>query len=95
MRWQATVGEVLALSEQVAGARPYLVIPGGRAALVSYKLAQNPVWQRTVDDFGWWFIKYRHVRKLIDQPEVDEYTLRTIVGLDPIVEQESAQLPLF
>ena len=95
VRWQAIVGEALALSEQVAGARPYLVIPGGRAALVSYKLAHNPVWQRTVDDFGWWFIKYRHVRKLVDQPEVDEYTLRTIVGLDPIVEQESAQLPLF
>jgi hypothetical protein len=95
VRFQALVGEILALSEQVAGARPYLVIPGGRAALVSYKLTHNPVWQRTVDDCGWWFIKYRHVRKLVEQPEVDEYTLRTIVGLDPIVEQESAQLPLF
>ncbi len=95
VRWQATVGEALALSNEVAGARPYLVIPGGRAALVSHKLAQNPVWQRTVDDSGWWFIKYRHVRKLVDEPEVDEYTLRTVVGLDPIVEQESAQLPLF
>ena len=95
VRWQAMVGEVLALSYEAAGARPYLVIPGGRAALVSHKLAQNPVWQRAVDDFGWWFVKYRHVRKLVDEPDVDEYTLRTIVGLDPIVEQESAQLPLF
>ena len=95
VRWQAMVGEVLALSHEAAGARPYLVIPGGRAALVSHKLAQNPVWQRMVDDFGWWFVKYRHVRKLVDEPDVDEYTLRTIVGLDPIVEQESAQLPLF
>jgi hypothetical protein len=95
VRWQAMVGEALALSNEVAGARPYLVIPGGRAALVSHKLAQNPVWQRAVDDSGWWFIKYRHVRKLVDEPEVDEYTLRTVVGLDPIVEQESAQLPLF
>jgi hypothetical protein len=95
VRWQAMVGEALALSKQAAGARPYLVIPGGRAALVSHKLARNPVWQRTVDDYGWWFIKYRHVRKLVDEPEVDEYTLRTVVGLDPIVEQESAQLPLF
>ena len=95
VRWQAMVGEALALSSRAEAARPYLVIPGGRAALVSHKLAQNPVWQRTVDDSGWWFIKYRHVRKLVDEPEVDEYTLRTIVGLDPIVEQESAQLPLF
>lgn len=95
VHWQAMVGDALALSEQAAGARPYLVIPGGRAALVSHKLAHNPVWQRAVDEYGWWFIKYRHLRKLLDQPEIDEYTLRTVVGLDPIVERESAQLPLF
>jgi len=95
VHWQAMLSESLALSERTAGARPYMVIPGGRAALMSYKLAHNPLWQQTVDDSRWWFIKYRHVRKLVEQPEVDEYTLRTIVGLDPIVEQESAQLPLF
>jgi hypothetical protein len=48
-----------------------------------------------MDEHGWWFIKYRHVRQLVDRPEVDEYALRTIVGLDPIVERETAQLPLF
>jgi hypothetical protein len=95
VRWQAIVSEVLALSGPIAGARPYLVIPGGRAALVSYKLAHNPLWQQTVDEHGWWFIKYRHVRQLVDRPEVDEYALRTIVGLDPIVERETAQIPLF
>ncbi|MGD9316938.1 MAG: hypothetical protein PVG56_08905 [Anaerolineae bacterium] len=95
VRWQALVNEVLALGEPMAGARPYLVIPGGRAALVSYKLAHNPLWQQAVDEHGWWFIKYRHVRQLVDRPEVDEYALRTIVGLDPIVERETAQLPLF
>jgi hypothetical protein len=95
VHWQAMVGDAVALSQRAAGARPYLVIPGGRAALVSYKLAHNPVWQQAIDDYGWWFIKYRHVRELLEQPEIDEYTLRTIVGLDPIVERESAQLPLF
>ncbi len=95
VRWQAVVGEALVLGDQAAGARFYLVIPGGRAALVSFKLARNPLWQEAVDKAGWWFVKYRHVRQLVDQPEVDEYTLRTIVGLDPIVERESAQLPLF
>jgi len=95
VHWQAVVSDVLVLSERLAGARPYLVIPGGRAALVSHKLAFNSLWQQAVDEGGWWFIKYRHVRQLADQPEVDEYTLRTIVGLDPIVERETAQLPLF
>jgi hypothetical protein len=95
VHWQAMVGDALALSEHAAGARPYLVIPGGRAALVSNKLARNPLWQRIVDEYGWWFIKYRHVRRLVEQAEIDEYTLRTIVGLDPIVEREVAQIPLF
>ena len=96
MRWQAAVGEALALGGQAAGAHPYLVIPGGRAALVSYKLAHNPLWQQAVDEAGWRFIKYRHVRQLVAQPEVDEYALQTIVGLDPIVEQEAgASFPLF
>jgi hypothetical protein len=99
VRWRAAVSDLLALEPQPAGGssgpRVYLVIPGGRAALVSYKLGHNPLWQRAVEGKGWRFIKYRHVRQLAAQDEVDEYQLRTIVGLDPIVEREGAQIPLF
>jgi len=95
VRWRAALSEILALSPEHASAIPYLVIPGGRAELVSYKLAHNPLWQNTVGRAGWRFIKYRHVRQLKSQPEVDEYALRTIVGLDPIVEREVGQIPLF
>jgi len=93
--WQATLGEALALASRLGSTTPYLVIPGGRAALLSYKLAHNPLWQRTVEEAGWHFIKYRHVRQLAEQPEVDEYALRAVVGLDPIAEKEPTQLPLF
>jgi hypothetical protein len=55
-------------------------------------LAHNPLWQQAVEGMGWRFIKYRHVRRLAGQAEVDAYALQTIVGLDPIVEKESAQL---
>ena len=95
VRSRAVVSEVLTLSDETRGSRPYLVIPGGRAALASYKLAHNPLWQQEVDRARWQFIKYRHVRQLVAQPEVDEYALQTIVGLDPIVEREGAQIPLF
>jgi hypothetical protein len=93
VRWQAALSETLALDPH--GSRPYLVIPGGRATLVSYKLAHHPLWQQAVDRAGWQFIKYRHVRQLAAQRDVDEYALQTIVGLDPIVEREGAQIPLF
>ncbi len=93
--WQATLGRVLALSSHAPDTEKYLVIPGGRAALLSYKLAHNPVWQHQVNEARWQFIKYRHVRQLVEQPEVDRYALQAIVGLDPIVEQEQVQIPLF
>jgi hypothetical protein len=95
VRWRAALSEVLAFPVPAAGASPFLVIPGGRAELVSYKLSHNPLWQKAVDQAGWKFIKYRHVRQLAAQSEVDLYALQTIIGLDPIVEREQVQLTLF
>jgi hypothetical protein len=95
VRWRAMVSDIVSLGRDANGARICVVIPGGRAALVSYKLSHNPLLQQAAEKDDWWFIKYRHIRKLVAQPEVDEYTLRTVVGLDPIVERETAQLPLF
>ncbi len=95
VRWRAALAEALVLGDRTRGAQPYLVIPGGRAALVGHKLAHNPLWQKAVEAANWQFVKYRHVRQLVAEPEVDEYALRTIVGLDPIAEKEGAQLPLF
>ncbi|MGD8399016.1 MAG: hypothetical protein PVG11_09185, partial [Anaerolineae bacterium] len=101
VRPSAAVGEALALGEAFAQrtgvpvAQLYLVIPGSRAALVREKLAHNPLWQRAVEGAGWRFIKYKHVHQLAGEPDVDEYVLRTIVGLDPIVERDGAQIPLF
>jgi hypothetical protein len=95
VRWQGALDQVLGSSAPGAPAIPYMVIPGGRAALVSYKLAHNPLWQQQVDEQGWRFIKYRHVRQLVARPDIDEHALKTVIGLDPIVEQEQAQLPLF
>jgi hypothetical protein len=95
VRWRAAVHEALSLGGRPGGAQRYLVIPGGRAALAGEKLERNPLLQRAMEDGGWRFIKYRHVRQLAGQAEVDEYVLRTIVGLDPVAEQEAAQLRLF
>jgi hypothetical protein len=95
VRCQALLSEVLDGVDDWQGATPHLVLPGGRAALASHKLAHHPLWQRKVDEAGWRFIKYRHVRQLVAQPDVDEYALRTVIGLDPIVEREATQIPLF
>jgi hypothetical protein len=44
---------------------------------------------------NWRFIKTRHVRWLAAQDDVERFGLHTIIGLDPIVEQEEAQIPMF
>lgn len=101
VRWQAALGDTIsaakigALGSRGREAGLYLVIPGGRSALASFKLARNPLLQQGLERAGCGLIKYRHVRQLAAEPEVDEYALRAVVGLDPIVEREVMQIPLF
>lgn len=77
------------------GAQRCLVVPGGRAGLVSFKLQRDPRLARAVAGDGWQFIKFRHLRRLLTEEELDRHALKTVLGLDPIVEQEAAQIPLF
>ncbi len=69
--------------------RAYVVIPGGRASLVWYKLKNMPLWSSLK---GWQFIKYRHLRRLAQEKAPDRYSLQKIIGLDPVVERPGAQL---
>ena len=77
------------------GTRRCLVVPGGRAQLVSLKLQRDPRLARAVETDGWQFIKFRHLRRLVAEEELDRHALKTVLGLDPIVEREAVQIPLF
>jgi hypothetical protein len=77
------------------GARRCLVVPGGRAALVSFQLQRDPRLARAVELDGWQFIKFRHLRRLVTKEDLDRHALKTVLGLDPIADQEAAQIPLF
>jgi hypothetical protein len=77
------------------GGQRCLVVPGGRAALVSFKLQRDPRLAGAVKADGWQFIKFRHLRQLVAKDDLDSHALKTVLGLDPIVEQEAAQIPLF
>jgi len=72
-----------------------LVVPGGRARLVGLKLQRDPRLARAVEIDGWQFVKFRHLRRLLGEEELDRHALKTVLGLDPIAEQEAAQIPLF
>ena len=77
------------------GVQRCLVLPGGRAQLVGLKLQRDPRLARAVEAGGWQFIKFRHLRRLVAEEELDRYAFKTVLGLDPIAEQEAAQIPLF
>jgi hypothetical protein len=77
---------------------PCLALPGGRAVLVSHKLRQDPRLRQQVTQYGWRFLKFRHLRHLVQEvaaKQLDRYAFQAALGLDPIVEQEEAQLSLW
>jgi hypothetical protein len=69
-----------------------LVIPGGRAGLLAYKLRRDPyLGDRTQ---GWHFLKFRHLRHLIGSVELSRETWEQHLDADPI-EQPKRQPGLF
>ncbi|MGD2144925.1 MAG: hypothetical protein PVF54_10640, partial [Anaerolineae bacterium] len=92
----AAVGAyLLAARAADEGAQRCLVVPGGRAQLIDLKLQRDPRLAQAVDAGAWQFIKFRHLRRLMAKDDLDRYAFRTVLGLDPIAERESAQIPLF
>lgn len=77
---------------------PCLALPGGRAILVGYKLRHDPRLRQRVERQRWQFLKFRHLRHLVQEvtaKQLDRYAFQAALGLDPIVEQEEAQLSLW
>ncbi len=71
--------------------RCVLVLPGGRARLLSYKLRRDP---RLADACqGWRFLKFRHLRE-IAAGEVTAAGWVTLLGADPLTD-EATQMSLF
>lgn len=94
IQWTARVHDLL-LAEAPAGVQPCLVIPGGRAVLVAFKLQHDPRLRRAVVKAGWQFVKYRHLRRILAEESLERHVLKQIFGLDPIIERNGAQMPLF
>ncbi len=71
-----------------------LVVPGGRAELIHLKLRRDPRLADAVDSGGWQFVKFRHLRRLLGEEDLDRHAFEMVLGLDPIAEREHTQLPL-
>jgi hypothetical protein len=73
----------------------FLVIPPERTELVRFKLARSPLLRRSLEEQNWHILKSDHLRQLIGREDVGLDQLAPVLGLDPEIEQQAEQLPLF
>jgi hypothetical protein len=73
----------------------FLVIAPERTELVRYKLARSPLLRAALDDGPWHILKSDHLRRFLEQDELDLDALEPLLGLDPLIERSGEQLPLF
>lgn len=81
--------------EPLANCPRFVVIPGGRAALLDLKLRRCPWWRERLAWTGWSFVKFRHLRELAALPNLSLAGFRARISLDPIVTLSGQQLALF
>jgi hypothetical protein len=70
-----------------------LVLPGGRAGLLAYKLRRDPALKNRAQ--GWRFLKFRQLRLLEDIPLLTRETWKDQLSLDPIEQGEDGQMMMF
>ncbi len=89
----AMLGSIVFVSPGVhLPARKLIILPGGRARLVEYKLSHDPRLRSTIQD-GWRLIKFRHLRRLADDLNLERGNLDQLLDLDPLAYQDP-QMPL-
>lgn len=72
--------------------RDLIVLPGSRAGWVEYKLRRDPHLRSAVDT-GWLMVKFRHVRWLAENDNLNQENLEDLLALDPLANRDS-QMPL-
>jgi len=70
-----------------------IVLPGGRANLVAFKLQRDPRLRQAVEE-GWRFVKYRQVRWLAENPALSIESLDEFLAQDSLT-YDAPQLRLF
>jgi hypothetical protein len=69
-----------------------IILPGGRARLVEYKLSRDPRLRSAIQE-GWRLIKFRHLRRLADDLSLNRENLEKLLDQDPLANRDP-QMPL-
>ena len=99
IEWTAMLGDVLLKrgpripdDEQLVR---FLVVLPERVELVRLKLERSPLLRRELEAHNWHILKADHLRALVAREGADLDRLAPYLGLDPEIERQGEQLPLF
>jgi len=96
LRWRAQIAtDILCSCVEPRAEHQYIVLPQARVELAQAKLNHDPRLGEAMVGGHWQFLKVAPLRVLAEAKEVARHDLRRAVGLDPIIEQGEAQIPLF
>jgi hypothetical protein len=82
----AIVGEIVHISP-CPPSRSVIVLPGGRASLVVYKVQHNPRLRQSLEE-GWRFLKFRQLRWLSERTNLTRDQLVEQLASDPLREED-------
>ncbi len=73
--------------------RRFLVLPGGRAGLLEFKLRRDPRLREALAEGQWTIVKFRQVRRMLADQDVTRATLEPALAGDPIEALQQLVLP--
>ncbi len=87
----AVLGEIV-FDPAYSPERSCIVLPGGRANLVMHKIKNDPHLEQEIEK-GWRFLKFRHVRRVAENPTITREVFAEQLDLDPLT-YTAPQIPL-
>ncbi len=78
----------------IPGLLRFLIVPGGRAGLVQWRIDHQPLWAAAALAGGWTFAKFRHLRDMLTQTDQEPYRWLAHLSLDPITAIHVEQMRL-
>ncbi len=83
---------VLNPDPSIPAQRCVVVLPGGRAGLLAYKLKRDPRLEAAFQ--GWRVLKFRHLRRLSEWTDLNLNTWNDLLDADPLGWDEATQLSI-
>ena len=99
VEWTAMLGESVlrrgrAIPQDETLVRFLVVLPE-RVELVRFKLARSPILREALAEGNWHILKANHLRAIVEREGADLGRFEPYLGLDPEIERQGEQLPLF